>query len=93
MTKADITDAVYNRFNCSKKEATALAQEMLDIISSALEKGEDVKLSGFGNFHLKKKAERPGRNPRTGKEVTISARTVLTFKPSKLLKDLINQKP
>ncbi|MBF0187089.1 MAG: integration host factor subunit alpha [Magnetococcales bacterium] len=89
-TKADITDAVYNTFDCSKKEALVLVQETLDIISASLARGEDVKLSGFGNFNLRKKASRPGRNPRTGEKVSISARTVLTFKASAILRDLTN---
>ena len=90
MTKADIVEVVHNRTGYSKKESSEAVELILDILKEVLEKGEKVKLSGFGNFVIRSKEIRKGRNPKTGEEMEISARSVLTFKPSQKLKDHIN---
>ena len=91
MTKADIVEAVYERVGgFSKKEAIDAVETVFDVIKKTLEKGEKLKISGFGNFVVRDKKERVGRNPQTGKEITISARRVLTFKPSLLLNKALN---
>ncbi len=90
MTKADIVEVVHNRTGFSKKESSEAVEAILDILKEVLEKGEKVKLSGFGNFVIRDKEVRKGRNPKTGQEMEISARSVLTFKPSQKLKDHIN---
>ena len=90
MTKADIVEVVHNRTGFSKKESSEAVETILDILKEVLEKGEKVKLSGFGNFVIRDKEVRKGRNPKTGQEMEISARSVLTFKPSQKLKDHIN---
>lgn len=90
MTKADIVEMVHNRTGFSKKESAESVEMILEILKEMLEKGEKIKLSGFGNFVIRKKDVRKGRNPKTGEEMEISARRVLTFKPSQKLKDYIN---
>ena len=90
MTKADIVEVVHNRTGFSKKESSEAVESILDILKEVLEQGEKVKLSGFGNFVIRSKEVRKGRNPKTGQEMEISARSVLTFKPSQKLKDHIN---
>jgi len=91
MTKADLIDRVYNAFEgISRKEAAELVETVFDSIKNTLERGEKVKISGFGNFVVRRKRERPGRNPQTGQEITITARRVLTFKPSQMLKTELN---
>lgn len=90
MTKADIVEVVHNRTGFSKKESSEAVESILDILKEVLEQGEKVKLSGFGNFVIRNKEVRKGRNPKTGEEMEISARSVLTFKPSQKLKDHIN---
>lgn len=90
MTKADIVEVVHNRTGFSKKESSEAVELILDILKDVLEQGEKVKLSGFGNFVIRNKEVRKGRNPKTGEEMEISARSVLTFKPSQKLKDHIN---
>jgi len=90
MTKADIVEVVHNRTGFSKKESSEAVESILDILKEVLEGGEKIKLSGFGNFVIRKKEVRKGRNPKTGQEMEISARSVLTFKPSQKLKDHIN---
>jgi integration host factor subunit alpha len=90
MTKADIVEVVHNRTGFSKKESSEAVESILDILKEVLEDGEKIKLSGFGNFVIRKKEVRKGRNPKTGEEMEISARSVLTFKPSQKLKDHIN---
>ncbi|MBF0187575.1 MAG: integration host factor subunit alpha [Magnetococcales bacterium] len=92
MTKADIIDAVYQRMGLSKKESSDLVNTVLEIIREALERTESVKLSGFGNFNIRQKGSRPGRNPRTGEEIEITPRKVLTFKPSQILRNKVNGK-
>ncbi|UCF31322.1 MAG: integration host factor subunit alpha [bacterium] len=92
MTKADIVEKVHNRTGFSKKESSEAVESILDILKENLEQGNKVKLSGFGNFVIRQKDVRKGRNPKTGEEMEISARRVLTFKPSQKLKDYINGK-
>jgi integration host factor subunit alpha len=90
MTKADIVEVVHNRTGFSKKESSEAVESILDILKEVLEEGEKIKLSGFGNFVIRDKEVRKGRNPKTGEEMEITARSVLTFKPSQKLKDYIN---
>jgi len=91
MTKADIVEKIYDKVGFSKKESAELVEMVFDIIKSTLEKGDKIKLAGFGNFVVKEKANRRGRNPQTGDEIIISARKILTFKPSQVLKASINK--
>ena len=91
MTKADIVDKVCEQVGgFSKKEAADLVDQVFDTMKAVLEKGEKIKISGFGNFVVREKKPRPGRNPQTGREITIDARRVLTFKPSPVLKSALN---
>jgi integration host factor subunit alpha len=91
MTKADIVDKVCEQVGgFSKKEAADLVDQVFDTIKAVLETGEKIKISGFGNFVVREKNPRPGRNPQTGQEITIEARRVLTFKPSNVLKTALN---
>lgn len=92
MTKADIVEEVYERVGISKQEALRLTEMFLDIMKETLEKGEKVKISGFGNFVVRAKRARRGRNPQTGEETMITPRKVLTFKSSPLLKQALNNK-
>jgi integration host factor subunit alpha len=91
MTKADIIENVYEKVGgFSKKEAAEIVEVVFDTIKETLERGEKIKISGFGNFVVRDKNSRAGRNPQTGQEITISARRVLTFKPSQVLKNALN---
>ena len=91
VTKADIVDKVCDRVGgFSKKEAADLVDNVFDVMKDVLERGEKIKISGFGNFVVRDKKPRPGRNPQTGQEITIEARRVLTFKPSNVLKAALN---
>lgn len=92
MTKSDIAQILCDRVGAfSKKEASDLVDCTLEVMKGALERGESVKISGFGNFALRAKKPRPGRNPRTGQEMTISARRVLVFRPSPMLRSALNE--
>ncbi len=92
MTKADIIDRVCERVGgFSKKEAADFVDAVFDIMKGVLEEGDKIKISGFGNFVVREKKPRPGRNPQTGQEITIEARRVLTFKPSNVLKAALNE--
>ncbi len=91
MTKADIVEKIYEKVGFSKKESAELVEMVFDIIKGTLEKGDKIKLAGFGNFVVKEKADRRGRNPQTGDEIIISARKILTFKPSQVLKASLNK--
>ena len=86
MTKADLADALFERLGLNKREAKDMVDGFFDEIRQALERGESVKLSGFGNFQLRDKPQRPGRNPKTGEEIAITARRVVTFHASQKLK-------
>jgi integration host factor subunit alpha len=91
MTKADIIEAVYDKIGgFSKKGAAEVVETVFDTMKETLETGEKIKISGFGNFIVREKHARTGRNPQTGEKLTISARRVLTFKPSQILKDALN---
>lgn len=90
VTRADLCEAVYQRLGLSRAESADLVEVVLREISDCLEKGEPVKLSSFGTFAVRDKGERVGRNPKTGVEVPITSRRVLTFKPSNVLKARIN---
>jgi integration host factor subunit alpha len=90
MTKADIVEKIYEKVGISKKESAELVEQVFDLIKVTLEAGEKIKIAGFGNFIVKEKADRRGRNPQTGDEIVISARKILTFKPSQVLKAEIN---
>ncbi len=93
MTKADIIEGVYERVGFSKKESAELVELVFDTLKETLERADKVKISGFGNFIVRQKKERMGRNPRTGKEMPIAARRVLTFRPSQVLKAALNSAP
>lgn len=90
LTRADLADELHRAIGLSRTESADLVEQVLDIISGALVAGENVKLSSFGSFVLRKKGRRIGRNPKTGIEVPIEPRTVLTFRPSQLLRQKIN---
>jgi len=90
MTKADIVEKVYQKIGFSKKEASELVEQVFDTLKNKLCKGGKVKISGFGNFVVREKKERVGRNPQTGDQIKISARRVLTFRPSQVLKAILN---
>lgn len=90
VTKADIVEKVYEKIGFSKKEASELVELVFNSLKENLEKGEKVKISGFGNFLVRAKNERVGRNPQTGESIKISARRVLTFRPSQVLKAMLN---
>lgn len=90
MTKVDLIEAIRESADISKKESEELLEEVLEIIKSTLERGEDLKISGFGKFEMRQKADRRGRNPQTGETITIEARKVLTFKPSPILRTSLN---
>lgn len=86
LTKADMAEKLFDELGLNKREAKELVESLFDEIRESLEQYEQVKLSGFGNFDLRDKSERPGRNPKTGEEIPISARRVVTFKPGQKLK-------
>ncbi|MDQ6951222.1 MAG: integration host factor subunit alpha [Mariprofundales bacterium] len=90
VTKADIVKAVYERVGLSKAESASLVDDLFEIIRKSLENGEDVKLSGFGHFVLRNKKERIGRNPKTGVEIMITPRRVVTFRASPIMKNRMN---
>ena len=90
MTKADIVEKVYQKIGFSKKEASELVELVFASLKDVLTKGDKVKISGFGNFVVREKNERVGRNPQTGEQIKISARRVLTFRPSQVLKAMLN---
>src|SRR3954454_22996662 len=90
VTRADLCEAVYQKVGLSRTESASLVEAVLKEITDCLERGETVKLSSFGSFVVRKKGQRVGRNPKTGKEVPISPRRVMVFKPSAILKQRIN---
>ncbi len=89
LTRAAIAEAIHNRLGVSRAESLAMVESIIDHICDALEAGENVKISGFGTFLLRDKGERIGRNPKTGVEVAITPRRVLTFRASQMLKDRV----
>jgi len=89
LTKSDIVEDLNNEIGLNKREAKELVDMLFDYIKNLLSEGHEVKLSGFGNFQLRDKSPRPGRNPRTGEDVEISARRVVTFKSGQKLKESV----
>ena len=92
MTKVDIVERVAEKMSFTKDESFEIVELVIETIKATLENGENIKITGFGNFVVKKKSDRRGRNPQTGEEITITARRILTFKPSMVLKSAINGK-
>ena len=91
MTKADLVDGVYATTGFSKRESQGIIETVFDLLKETLQGGEKVKIAGFGNFVVKEKASRRGRNPQTGSEIEIKERKILTFKPSQVLKQTMNE--
>lgn len=89
LTKAEMAEKLHHQLGFNKREAKDVVELFFEEIKIALENNEQVKLSGFGNFELRDKSERPGRNPKTGEEIPISARRVVTFKPGQKLKSSV----
>jgi integration host factor subunit alpha len=89
LTKADMAEYLYEELGLNKREAKDVVESFFEEIRAALERGEQVKLSGFGNFDLREKKQRPGRNPKTGEEIPITARRVVTFRPGQKLKSRV----
>ncbi len=92
LSKAMIAETLYNEFLLTKPDAKEMVEQFYEALRHALENGEHVKLSGFGNFILRDKAQRPGRNPKTGEEIPVVARRVVTFKPGLKLKTSIEKR-
>jgi len=91
MTKVDIIENIYEKVGFSKKEVAKIVESVFDIIKESLQKEEKIKISGFGNFVVRRKRARRGRNPQTGDDIEIGARRILTFKPSQVLKGGLNE--
>ena len=89
LTKADIAEKLFEDLGLNKREAKEIVEAFFEEIRTSLESSEQVKLSGFGNFDLRDKRQRPGRNPKTGEEIPISARRVVTFRPGQKLKQKV----
>jgi integration host factor subunit alpha len=89
LTKADMAEHLFEELGLNKREAKDIVEMFFEKIRASLERGEQVKLSGFGNFDLREKKERPGRNPKTGEEIPITARRVVTFRPGQKLKSRV----
>ncbi len=91
LTKADLAESLFNELGLNKREAKEFVELFFEKVRAALAAGEQVKLSGFGNFALRQKNPRPGRNPKTGQEIPITARRVVTFRASHKLKERVEQ--
>ena len=91
LTKADLSEKLHEELGLNKREVKDIVELFFDEIRTALESGNQVKISGFGNFDLRDKSERPGRNPKTGEEIPFSARRVVTFRPGQKLKQRVEQ--
>jgi len=89
LTKAEVAEHLYEKVRLSKRDAKDMVEIFFEEVRETLESGEQVKLSGFGNFDLRVKSERPGRNPKTGEDIPISARKVVTFRPGQKLKSRV----
>ena len=89
LTKAELADMLFEKVGLNKREAKDMVETFFEEIRTALESGHSVKLSGFGNFQLRDKPQRPGRNPKTGEEIPITARRVVTFHASQKLKSMV----
>jgi integration host factor subunit alpha len=90
MTKVDIIENIYEKVGFSKKEVSKIVESVFDIIKESLQQEDKIKISGFGNFVIRKKRARRGRNPQTGNDIEITPRRILTFKPSQVLKASLN---
>jgi integration host factor subunit alpha len=90
MTKAEIVEAVQKSVDLPKKDIVELVEGVFEMIRERLEQGEDIKLPGFGNFLIREKNQRVGRNPKTGEEMMITARKIVSFKPSQILRERVN---
>ena len=90
MTKAEIVEKIMTGTGLTKRDSAEMMETVFSIMKSTLEQGENLKLAGFGNFQVKQKNDRLGRNPQTGESITISSRRVVTFKPSAILREAIN---
>jgi len=91
MTKVDIAERIQSKLGISMKESLALLESVLSIMKNTLEDGEKIKIAGFGNFEIKQKKDRIGRNPQTGDPLTIEARRIISFKPSAMLRKAVNK--
>ncbi len=91
LTKAEVAEHLFEKVGLSKRDAKEMVEIFFEEIRETLESGEQVKLSGFGNFDLRQKSERPGRNPKTGEDIPISARKVVTFRPGQKLKSRVEE--
>lgn len=91
LTKAELADLLFENVGLNKREAKDMVESFYEEVRSALQEGDGVKLSGFGNFQLRSKPQRPGRNPKTGEEIPITARRVVTFHASQKLKTMVEQ--
>ena len=91
MTKADLVKIICEKMGFALKESTEIVEQVFEIIKETLESGEKIKISGFGNFNVRTKRPRKGRNPKSGEEMVISGRKVVTFKPSSILRKVLNQ--
>ena len=91
LTKAELADLLFEQLGLNKREAKDMVERFFEEVRTALEAGDSVKLSGFGNFQLREKPQRPGRNPKTGEEIPITARRVVTFHASQKLKSLVEK--
>jgi len=89
LTKAELAELLFERLGLNKRESKDMVEAFFDLIQKTLLSGDDVKMSGFGNFNIRRKAPRPGRNPRTGESIPIKARNVVTFHASQKLKALV----
>lgn len=89
LTKADLAENLVDSIGLTKKDAKDLVEGFFDVIRESLVERQQVKLSGFGNFEVREKSQRPGRNPKTGEEIPITARTVVTFRPGQKLKSKV----
>lgn len=91
MTKADLVERIQANTGFTKKESAEMLESVFSIMKNTLETGEKIKIAGFGNFEVKQKKDRKGRNPQTGESITIEARRILSFKPSNLLRQAVNK--
>ncbi|HEX8788979.1 MAG TPA: integration host factor subunit alpha, partial [Telluria sp.] len=91
LTKAELAELLFDNVGLNKREAKDMVEAFFEVIRDALEGGDSVKLSGFGNFQLRDKPQRPGRNPKTGEEIPITARRVVTFHASQKLKSMVEE--
>ncbi|MFN0183449.1 MAG: integration host factor subunit alpha [Aquabacterium sp.] len=89
LTKAELAELLFERLGLNKRESKDMVEAFFDLVHDALVTGQDIKLSGFGNFNIRRKAPRPGRNPRTGESIPIKARNVVTFHASHKLKAIV----